>query len=563
MDELLRGNWSQRIRLLSGLILFIFAATHFLNTALGLFSIEAMLTVQTWRTAVTRSLVGSCILLWALLAHLVLGLAKVSKRGTHKMPLWEFLQIALGLMIPILLLPHIVNTRGAAVIFGVKDSYIYELLKLWPEKSWTQSFLLLIVWIHGCIGIHFWLRIAEWYQQVKLALYATAIAVPILSITGFAVAGREIAEKATDPNWLNQLKLQVNWPDMAFFDQLTQYQVVLRYGFALGLGGVVCIQLGRQLRSILGPKVQITYLDGPSVQVPVGSTLLEISRMKGIPHPAECGGRARCSTCRVRIGEGLSTLPLPSVTEATTLASIHAPTDVRLACQIRPTQPISVIRLMTGTGKAILQGQGSDSVAQGVEQTLAILFLDIRGFTQFSQNRLPYDVVYILNELFAAVGDVIRVESGWIDKYLGDGLMAVFGQDQGADVGCRQALRAVWGIDLAIDRVNRALQSELGQPFKVGMGIHVGPVVLGKIGHVDSAAITVIGRTVNTAARLESLTKEKQCQLIISQDVQQLAAIELPNYSPEKVKIRGLTEPLDVICIRRARDLSVAGLLKA
>jgi adenylate cyclase len=159
MHVLFRGDVAQRLRITSGLILFAFALTHFLNHALGLISIETMHLAQEWRWVVTRSAPGTFVLLVALVTHMALALYKLVRRTTLRMPAWELIQVGLGLLIPFLLLPHIVNTRIARVFFGVEDNYLYELARLWPASALLQSSLLMLVWIHGCMGIHYWLRL--------------------------------------------------------------------------------------------------------------------------------------------------------------------------------------------------------------------------------------------------------------------------------------------------------------------------------------------------------------------------------------------------------------------
>ena len=172
-----------------------------------------------------------------------------------------------------------------------------------------------------------------------------------------------------------------------------------------------------------------------------------------------------------------------------------------------------------------------------------------------SEKRLPYDVVFILNRLFAEVGEAIERHGGVIDKYMGDGLMAIFGAATGADAGCRQALRAACDIDIALDRLNHEIMDEIGQPLRIGIGIDVGPLVVGHIGHADTAAVTVIGSTVNAASRLEALTKEKGCQLIVATDVLARAGVAPDAFPREDVTIRGLSASRSVALIGRARDL--------
>jgi len=125
----MRGGISRNLSLIAGLILFAFAATHFLNHAVGLFRLDLMDEVQQWRLAVTRSWPGSIVLGMALLTHILFGLLKTARRGTLRLPAWERMQIVLGLTIPFLLLPHVVDTRLAMTAFGVQDSYLYEVAR--------------------------------------------------------------------------------------------------------------------------------------------------------------------------------------------------------------------------------------------------------------------------------------------------------------------------------------------------------------------------------------------------------------------------------------------------
>jgi adenylate cyclase len=193
--------------------------------------------------------------------------------------------------------------------------------------------------------------------------------------------------------------------------------------------------------------------------------------------------------------------------------------------------------------------------SEGSERVMAVLFLDMRGFTRLTENKLPYDVVFILNEFFAATARSIRLHDGWVDKFLGDGLLAVFGQPVGAELGCRQALRAARAIDLSIDHLNAKLEPELGEPLQIGIGIHAGPLVIGRIGHGEAIDMTVIGRTVNAASRLEALTKERGCQIVLSRDVALHAGWNAAPDPGGPVTVRGISTPIDPICVMRGRDL--------
>ena len=129
MHILWRGDILQRLRLVSGLILFAFATTHFLNHALGLINVDLMQDAQQWRWVVTRSLPGTLVLTAALVTHIGLALYKLALRTTLRMPPWELIQLALGLTIPFLLFPHIVNTRIAHDYFGVNLEIVWAVVQ--------------------------------------------------------------------------------------------------------------------------------------------------------------------------------------------------------------------------------------------------------------------------------------------------------------------------------------------------------------------------------------------------------------------------------------------------
>ena len=551
---LLQGSLAQRARIVSGLVLCLFALTHFLNHAVGLVSLDAMHALQYGRTALTRSLPGSVVLIGALATHVVLGLARIAGRSSLRMPWWEALQIALGLAIPFLLFPHIVNTRVAATFFGVHDTYAYELARLWPGRALWQTLLLLLVWLHGCIGLHYWLRLWEPYRRASLVLLGLAILIPILGIAGFFVTGRQVEAMIADPAGLAALKTATAWPNEVADARLAAIRGWVNLAIIATLAVLGGWLMFRRTAQQVHNQVVVSYAGGPTFGTPEGPTLLEISRMHGVPHTAICGGRGRCSTCRVRVDAGLEIQAPPQFVEAIALGSIQAPVSVRLACQLRPKGKISVTRLLrpasTGPSAAGLPEAESD----GVERILALMFLDVRNFTGMMEHKLPYDVVYILNEFFAATGKAIAGHGGTIDKYLGDGLLAVFGRTGGPEQGCRQALQAARAIDLALDYVNAQLEDELPRPIEIGIGIHAGPLLLGRIGWGESVDMTVIGHTVNAASRLEALTKEKKCQIVISRDVAQYAGLAVPDEG-EAIQVRGIAEKIQIVPIKRGRDL--------
>ncbi len=563
MTPLLRGGLGQRIRLVSGLILFVFAAFHFANTGLAVLGLDITQRFADWRYDIHRSTLGSIILGGAFLLHAGLALVKFAGRSTLRLPLWEWTQIALGVVIPFFLLPHVVDMHLGGTEFGVITTYPYELARLWPNKILATTILFLIVWLHACIGIHFWLRNARWYRAVAPILAVLSTIIPTLALAGFAAGGREMAMAMADPDRAAQLRAAWHWPEGAAAAQLAEWRALAVNIFTGCLAAACLAVLIRAMRRWSVPRVAIAYVDGPMISAPVGPTLLEVSRSRRVPHAAVCGGRARCSTCRVRIAAGAEALAPPDAAERRTLAAIGAGEDVRLACQIRITDPSKVLRLVRADGAAIASIARAGANPDGVEKTLAVLFFDLRGFTKASQGRLPYDVVFTLNRLFTEVGEAIRAENGWIDKYMGDGLMAVFGRESGPEEGCRQALRAAVGAAQAMARIDASPGAEpdlaaeddpLHGRFAYAMGLHVGPLVLGRIGHDQSARVTVIGEAVNVASRLETEAKTRDAGLVVSRQTLMTAGIE-PSWfegdvEAEALSLRGVDAPTDALIVQ-------------
>ena len=237
MHVLARGDLLQRLRLASGLVLFTFAATHFLNHALGLVSLDAMQEMQAWRK-VDHPLLdrarASCSPRSSI--HILLALYKISRRLTWKLPFWEAAQILSGLSIPLFLITHVVYNRGAATLAGTDDTYAFELGNIWPGLALEHAALLLVVWVHGCIGMHYWLSLASWYRRVRPVLFALAVALPVTALAGFTVAGRQVAAQIEQPGAWEQLQTASRAPDAAAVARLTTLHDRLQSTFLALLG---------------------------------------------------------------------------------------------------------------------------------------------------------------------------------------------------------------------------------------------------------------------------------------------------------------------------------------
>ncbi|MBG03809.1 MAG: adenylate/guanylate cyclase domain-containing protein [Rhodospirillaceae bacterium] len=554
---MMNGNVAHQLRLYTGLVLFFFALTHFINHAFGLISVEATMQVQEGRTFIWRNPVGGVILYGALVVHIGLALHKVYQRYTLKMPLWEAIRLALGLAIPVFLLSHIANTRFAHEVFGVDDTYIYEFVKLWPNVGVDQTILLLFVWVHSCIGLHYWLRMKMWYRRTQSLWFMLAILIPTLSLLGFYAGGRLMEQLEADAAWLAALKAETNWPDAV---EATVIADVKKLGLAIFAGLVALAFCGRQLRGFIQSRagmINITYADGRSVRSKPGPTLLEISRANGIPHASVCGGRGRCSTCRVRIAFGIRYMEDPAPAEQELLDKIGAPPTVRLACQCRPKSDVRIQRLLPHDAGVSSVPQVADAFDNGVDMNIAILFADIREFTKLSERKLPYDLVFLLNEYFRAMGECITREGGRIDKFIGDGIVALFGLDGDPQKACEDALAAARAMSEGLQKLNIALENDLPQPLRLGIGIHFGYAVVGKMGYEMVSSVTAIGDTVNTASRLESATKEFKAEFIVSDDVVRTAGVDLSAFQRQQLSVRGREKPLNVYVVEQAHMLPV------
>ncbi|HTO81921.1 MAG TPA: adenylate/guanylate cyclase domain-containing protein [Methylomirabilota bacterium] len=545
-----------RLRLGSGLVLFAYLLMHFANHALGLVSLDALAWGRDWFLAVWRNAVGTTALYGAFATHMGLAFWSIYRRRSLRMPASEATQLVVGVLIPPLLAIHIIGTRLAHELYGTQDSYIYELLILWVFRPWSgvqQAIVLAVAWLHGCIGLHFWLRLKPWYGRALPLAYGAALLIPLLGFLGFAVGGRDVARLAQDPAWLAQATAAIRFPDEAAVDHLYALEHWFWFGFALALAGVFA---ARALRRWLTRRraVAVIYPDGRLVEIQPGTTILEASRMAGIPHASVCGGRGRCSTYRVRISEGLKRLSAASEAERRVLDRVGAPPNVRLACQTRPLAAVSVVPLLPPTATP-RDAQARPGYLQGHEEEIAVLFADLRAFTELSEHKLPYDVVFLLNRYFRAMGTAVETAGGQLDKFIGDGVMALFGVGGRPADGCRQALAAARAMADNLHELNRSLTHDIEAPLRIGIGIHVGPAIVGEMGHGRATSVTAVGDTVNTASRLETLTKEYRCQLVISDAVGGYAALDVTAFARHEIAIRGRKEPLTIRVIGDARTL--------
>jgi adenylate cyclase len=552
----LQKAWVRPVRLWCGFILLAYLVTHFSNHALGLVSLAAMEQGRLWFLALWRNPLGETALFGALLVHWFLGLWLIYRRRTLRMPAWEATQILFGLAVPPLLAYHFAGTRLANAMYGTQDLYARAILNYWVQDYWAgarQSALFCIAWAHGCIGIHFWLRFRPWYPRAFPLLLTFFVLLPVLAFLGVAEAGREVSALARDPGFAKRLLAETRSPQGAQRAELQQIRDAIFWTTWALLGLTLAARAVRDRltrRSMIG----IRHTDGPEVRVPLGWTVLEASRSAGIPHASVCGGRGRCSTCRIRVAGDPALLPPASPLERRVLKRVGAPPNVRLACQLRPDRDVLVTRLLAPSISA--HAVQALSALSGQEREIAVLFADLRGFTRIAEKKLPYDVVFILNRYFEAVGSAVAEAGGLANQYTGDGVMALFGIETDPGLACKQALRAAAAMIGRVEELGRGLGQELASPLRIGIGIHAGPVVVGEMGYGETRYLTAVGDTVNTASRLEGLTKEHDCELVVSQQVFARAGLDSAGYPGADLSLRNREATLRVLLVKDARRLA-------
>jgi len=272
--------------------------------------------------------------------------------------------------------------------------------------------------------------------------------------------------------------------------------------------------------------VELDLVGDKIIKAQTSQTILENSLDAGIDCKFECGGNARCSTCRVIILEGKENCLPRNSAEAELAKKKSFGEEVRLACQTYVTGNVKLRRLVLDdedVEEAVNEGT-KHKAAPGREMKLAILFCDIRSFTSFSEKNYPYDVIHMLNRYYNEIGSAIDSNSGYIDKYMGDGIMVLFGLNSEKGDPCVDAIRAGLGILSSLENVNKYLKKNFNSEFRVGIGVHYGNALIGELGFKLKMQFTALGDTVNMASRIEGITKKTGCNFLVSDAVFQSVA---------------------------------------
>ncbi|UQR65178.1 adenylate/guanylate cyclase domain-containing protein [Bradyrhizobium sp. C-145] len=557
--SVVRATSVRQVRLICGIILFSYVVSHFLNHALGNISVDAMEAGVYYHTLFWQFLPVAIVFYTAALTHMGLGLYALYQRRQFRWRTIEPLQLVLGLSIPALVMAHVIGVRLGQTLYGHQKLYPQELYLFFvasPGRLWQMTILLLVAWVHGCIGIFFWLRLKLFFTRAAPYLLAAAVLIPTLSLLGIYQGGRSIAVESDDGEWRTHNLTRRQVGTVAEGNTLDHITGGLTVGY-FGLLGLALAARGvRALRERRGGMIALSYGNGKTVRVPKGLSVLEASLRHNVPHASVCGGRARCSTCRIRIIGDHGALPEPSQREAFVLTRVGtSDPSIRLACQLRPTSDLSFFQLFTPHTLSA-NAQASTPARIGQERYLVSLFVDMRGSTQLAEKRLPFDTVFIVNRFLGAVSQAVIENGGQPNQFVGDGMLALFGLSADPQEACRQALKAAAGIATHIDELNELLSHDLRQPIRFGIGIHGGEVIIGDIGYRDHIVFTALGDAVNVAARLQDMTKTLACEAIISEEVGRTAGLVEHALPQQEVAIRGRDEPMAVRVIADARELT-------
>jgi adenylate cyclase len=557
LTTFLRSISLRQVRLVSGVILFAYLVSHFLNHALGNISLEALAAGVAIHVAFWQFLPVTILFYAACVVHTALGIWALYERRQFRWKAIEPLQLALGLSIPMLIIAHVIGIRLGQTLYGHERLYPQILFLYWIWAPWRIPMMLAVMtvaWVHGCIGLYLWLRMRAFFKRAAPFLLAAAVLVPTLSMLGFYQSGRMVIDLDSE-EWRaeTQSPRQIGTREEAqTLERITDFFL---FGY-FGLIGIALLARGaRAINERRRGMINLSYGNGRTVRVPRGLSVLEASLRNNVPHASVCGGRARCSTCRIRIIGDCHDLPKPSQREAFVLGRVGtSDPSIRLACQLRPPSDLSFFQLFLPHTSA--DGHDSHPTRIGEERYLVSLFVDMRGSTQLAEKRLPFDTVFIVNRFLGAVSQAVLESGGMPNQFVGDGMLALFGLSTTKREACRQALRAAALIAANVEALNKFLEHDLREPIRFGIGINGGEVIVGDIGYRDHMVFTALGDPVNVAARLQDMTKSLACELVVSDEVRETAGLPEDALPAQEVAIRGRNEPMVVRTVSEVRTLS-------
>ena len=544
--------FATKLKLWTGMFLMFYCVTHHMNHSLGIFGLTVVDYAREYFLLFWRNPVISFFLLFTLVIHIIFSLLRVIKMASFKgFQSHEWFQLITGILTVPLLAIHITTTGIAHRFYGVEDTYTF-----WtsPGLDYFEifffNFIMLFIWLHGYIGIKFWMKVNSNYQKYLRQADIFFLIIPLLSIVGQISIFRESDLKGFFDTEYKEKILKYSNPENIDLNVLLENTIIY---FVLPYLLSIMVLFGYRFYYFKikrrNNSIKVSYPDGGVSNIFPGMNILDASLEAGIPHAHVCGGRGRCSTCRIRVDRGLDQFEPPRQNERRILRSIGAPENIRLACQAYPKIDLNVSPLLSADAN-FQESYFEQKYTYGSDREICILFADLRAFTKMSEKKLPFDIVFILNQYFKLMGQIIENNGGYLDKFIGDGTMALFGIEEGPKEGSRNAINAATKMNDELKKLNESLINDLPFPLKMGIGIHTGNVIIGKMGYKHAKNLTAVGDAVNTASRLESLTKELKSQIIISKYTFELSEHQIKDLEEDTVNIVGKNDLFDIIKIR-------------
>ena len=197
----------------------------------------------------------------------------------------------------------------------------------------------------------------------------------------------------------------------------------------------------------------------------------------------------------------------------------------------------------------------------GDEREVALLFADIRNYSTISEQMAPHQIVEFLNRFLSEVSDIIMANGGFVDKFMGDGIMAIFGAPVPRENPCADAVRTgLQMAELVADKMDRLTEGLPVPHFRVGAGIHFGKVVMGNVGSSRRMDYTCIGDVVNVASRLESETKTFATAILVSKEVRDRIGSEFTCAHLGQVKVKGRAAPVEIYKVLHERGEAITDI---
>jgi len=291
---------------------------------------------------------------------------------------------------------------------------------------------------------------------------------------------------------------------------------------------------------------QITYQEDNQaervIQQKKGETILEAALHNDIDHYHVCGGNARCTTCRVYVKAGHTNLAPRTQAEMKIAQDKNWSNNIRLACQTQVLGDINIKRLVVDDMDADLVRSEGPITTPANERSLVVMFCDLENYSGFAATHLhnPYDVIHLLNRYYQEIGEPIISNHGYIDKYMGDGFLALFGCEQSNPIeNGLNAIRASLRMLARVKQLNQYISRQFSHQFKIRIGLHYGSVIIGEVGYRANKQLTVLGDTVNIASRIEGANKTLGTQILASQELLDYIHNEVETSQVFNTQLRG------------------------